>query len=84
MRHAIAGALTAAVVIVPQDFDTGTLDHIQQTFLMTGQHIIIMRARHTGKHTGNRNRRCRTAGCGMREIRNVIFFQQRIGFTLIA
>ena len=56
MRHAIAGAFTAAVVIAPQQVDARVPEHVKQPFLMPSQVGIVFAARHAGEHAGNGNR----------------------------
>ena len=55
MRHAIAGAFTAAVVVAPEQVDPRMLEHIEQTFLMVSQVGIVFAARHAREHARNGN-----------------------------
>ncbi|MNC64898.1 hypothetical protein D3C75_1151340 [compost metagenome] len=78
MWDTIAGALTTAVILAPQQVDSGMCHHVQHAFLVCSQGGVVIAAWHVGEHAGHGDSRFGTAGTGIFEINHIVLLQAGI------
>lgn len=84
IRHTVAHAFAAAIVVEPEHVVTRFLHHVQQIFTPVGIIDIEFLARQVGKHAGKGKRRGGSARRHVREVHNVLPRQFWVGFAFVA